>query len=423
MIKEVYPRVYPVACDQTIYVRLKAETVEPVYARIFGMERYTVPHTPRYRIDEYDRHPFHKLENLGGGLYSLTYNFPYEQRYRLRFKIGETDLDETVDLYALQPDLLELQVYKGDTHLHSNCSDGDEAPLEVAVNYRKAGFDFIALTDHHRMWPSVELKKTVEKLTVQFTVIRAEEVHNESMGYFHIVNLGGSFSVNTVIEEDYSRADREVEALMETMEFPPEADPKACAWRKWIADQIHRGDGVAVMAHPFWTCFDEYNVQSADLVYAWRNGQFDALEVLAGNPMDGGNLTVALWADLRAEGVRIPVVGASDAHNSTGGSEYFNHHFSLVFAKDREDLLSAICQERAVAVNRRTDTDFFVFGSFRLVKYARFLLDCYFPGYQRLTLWHGMALAAAANGGTQAELAKTEDWLRAYKEKFFAAHR
>ena len=418
MVREVYPRVYKAGCSQTVYVKLKAEVTETVYVRIFGLEHYLVPHTPRYRIDEFDRHPFREMNNLGDGLYSLTYDFPFEQRYRLRFKIGQTVLEETEDLYALKEDLLSLQVYKGDTHLHSNRSDGESSPFEVAVNYRKAGFDFIALTDHHRMWPSVEAKEAVEKLTDQFTVIRAEEVHNENMGYFHIVNLGGSFSVNTCIEADYDRVDREVVALMETMEFPAEVDPKACAWRKWIADKIHEGGGVAVMAHPFWTCYDEYNVQSADMAYAWRNGQFDVLEVLAGNPMDGDNLTVALWADLRAEGIRIPVVGASDAHECTSDSAYFNHHFTLAFARDREDLLDAICQERAVAVNRRTDTDFFVFGSFRLVKYARFLLDCYFPGYYRLTQRHGKAMTAK---NPEQELAKTEGWIRDYKAKFFAS--
>lgn len=415
MIREVYPRVYQTGCEQTVYVKLQAEVVEPVCVRIFGMEQYTAPHTPRYKINEYDRYPFRETKNLGGGLYSLRYDFPCEQRYRLRIKIGETVLEAAEDLYAVGEDLLGLQVFKGDTYLHSSRSDGESAPFEVAVNYRKAGFDFIALTDHHRMWPSVEAKEAVEKLTDQFTVIRAEEVHNEDMGYFHIVNLGGSFSVNTYIEEDYVRADKEVEALMETMEYPPEADPKACAWRKWIADKIHEGGGVAVMAHPFWICFDEYNVQPADMVYAWRSGHFDALEVLAGNPMDGDNLTVALWAELRAEGVRIPVVGASDAHCCTDGDKYFNHHFSLVFAKNREELLDAICRERAVAVNRRSDTDFFVFGSFRLVKYARFLLDCYFPGYYLLTRRHGQALAAESGEA----LTKTEGWLREYREKFF----
>ena len=417
MIQEIYPRVYQAGCSQTIYLKLTAEVTEEVSVRIFGMERYTVPHTPKYRIDEYDRHPFRPAANLGGGLYSLEYDFPFEQRYRLRIKIGETVLEEAADIYALEEDLKALQVFKGDTHLHSNRSDGEGTPFEVGIHYRKAGFDFIALTDHHRMWPSVEAKEAFEKLTDQFWVIRAEEVHNQDMGYFHIVNLGGSFSVNDYLEADPLRMEAEVEAIRQANVYPPEVDPKACAFRNWIANKIREGGGVAVMAHPFWTCFDEYNVQYPDLIYAWRNGQFDALEVLAGNPMDGDNLTVALWADLRAEGVKIPVVGASDAHESTGDSDYFNHHFSLVFARDKDELLNAICQERAVAVNRRTDTDFFAFGSFRLVKYARFLLDLYYPGYVRLTARHSQALAAGEKGTAERE--KTERWLREYREKFF----
>ena len=84
MIQKVYPRVYRAGCRQTIYLQLKAEVAEAVSVRIFGMERYTVPHSPQYRIDEYDRHPFYETQNLGGGLYSLEYDFPYEQRYRLR---------------------------------------------------------------------------------------------------------------------------------------------------------------------------------------------------------------------------------------------------------------------------------------------------------------------------------------------------
>ncbi len=417
MIREVYPRVYRSGCKQTIYVKLKAEVVEEVSVRIFGMERYTVPHSPMYRIDEYDRHPFRVTANLGDGLYSLEYDFPFEQRYRLRIKIGDTVLEEAEDIYALDADLKDLQVFKGDTHLHSNRSDGEGTPFEVGVNYRKAGFDFIALTDHHRMWPSVEAKEAFEKLTDIFTVIRAEEVHNRDMGYFHIVNLNGSFSVNDYIEADQERTEAEVRRIMEAHTFPADVDPKACAYRMFVANKIREGGGLAVMAHPFWICFDEYNVQYPDLVYAWRNGQFDALEVLAGNPQDGDNLTAALWADLRAEGIRIPVVGASDAHSCT--IPLFNNHFSLVFAKDSGDILQAIKEERSVAVSRRADDDFFVFGGFRLVKYARFLLDLYYPGYQSLADRHAQALAAARDKGTTAELAKTEGWIREYKEKFF----
>lgn len=417
MCLNVFPKVYKTGCSQTIHIQFDEPMHETVSVRIIGMEHYTVPHTPVYRIDELHRHPFREMKDEGGGTYSIDFDFPYEQCYRLSIQIGKTVLTPSQELYAVGADLFGLQVFKGDTHLHSCRSDGQGTPFEVAVNYRRAGFDFIALTDHHMMHPSVEAKEAVEKLTDQFTVIRAEEVHNRSMGYFHIVNLGGSLSVNDYIEADHERADREVEQLKQQMQFPAEADPEACAWRKYIADKIHEGGGLAVMAHPFWIYGDEYHVQSADMIYSWQNGHFDALEVLAGNPQDGDNLTTALWADLRADGIRIPVVGASDTHSFTADGTLFNVHFTLIFAKDRESLLPAIEKEMSVAVSRKTDTDFFVFGSFRLVKYARFLMDHYYPGYQKLADLHGQALAAAAEA--VAPLKNIEQQIQKYREEFF----
>lgn len=417
MKTEVFPKVYQTGCRQTIHVQFAKPVSETVSVRIIGMEQYTVSHTPIYRIDELHRHPFREMEKQSDGTFSIDYDFPHEQCYRLSFKIGETVLEPAEEVYAVKADLFGMQVFKGDTHLHSCRSDGQGTPFEVAVNYRKAGFDFIALTDHHMMHPSVEAKEAVEKLTDQFTVIRAEEVHNRGMGYFHIVNLGGSFSVNDYIEEDHDRAGREVEQLKQQMEFPADTDPGACAWRKYIADKIHEGGGLAVMAHPFWIYGDEYHVQTEDLVYSWQNGHFDALEVLAGNPQDGDNLTTALWADLRSTGIRIPVVGCSDSHSFTKVDTLFNVHFTIAFAKDREGILPAIKNEMSVAVGRRTDTDYFVFGSFRLVKYTRFLMDHYYPGYQKLTELHSRVLAADTD--RTSALKNTEQQILAYKAKFF----
>ena len=47
--------------------------------------------------------------------------------------------------------------YMGDLHVHSCRSDGREDPAIVAANYRKAGFDFMALTDHERWYPSDDM--------------------------------------------------------------------------------------------------------------------------------------------------------------------------------------------------------------------------------------------------------------------------
>ena len=130
---------------------------------------------------------------------------------------------------------------------------------------------------------------------------------------------------------------------------------------------------------------------------------------------NGNNIQVALWADLRADGVRIPIVGASDSHSTTKSNSLFNKQFSIVFARSAEEIPDAIKAERSVAVLRRSDSDFEVFGSFRLVKYARFLLDEYLPLRLPLAVRHAEALAKRESKDIQT----IEEELRSLDRLFF----
>ena len=38
--------------------------------------------------------------------------------------------------------------YKGNLYMHTTMSDGVLSPEEAVVRYRRAGYDFVALTDH-----------------------------------------------------------------------------------------------------------------------------------------------------------------------------------------------------------------------------------------------------------------------------------
>ena len=64
-------------------------------------------------------------------------------------------------VYAVNDDLFGKRAYKGDLHSHSVYSDGSEHYTEVAANYRSSGFDFMALTDHYRRFPSLLMQKEV----------------------------------------------------------------------------------------------------------------------------------------------------------------------------------------------------------------------------------------------------------------------
>ncbi len=420
---KISPKVYGSNKRQKIYVKVSGEpycTAIPAEIRIQPLEQYSVRHSVDYCIKEPERYEYMQMTMIEDCLYECEYDFSAEQKYGVTFRVGDVFRYETY-IYAVDEDLAALKPLRGDTHVHTSGSDGREDPFTVACNYRRAGFDFIAVTDHHKMPPSVELKKEIDSLTSAFTVFRGEEVHNKDMGYFHIVNFGGEISVNDIIETDDDYVNAEVERIIKSRSFDKGADPYYCAYRIFIAEHIRKGGGLAILPHPYWPCFGEYNCQTADTRYLLRSGCFDAFEVIGGCDRvgNGDNLQVALWQELCAEHGYIPVVGASDSHTSVEGDGLFNKHFSIVFAKDASEIKAAIKEGRAVAVNRRSDNEFFIFGKFRLVKYARFLLDEYFPLYAKYTADHAELLASSRENDVAVALRAEEAKITKYQTEFF----
>jgi hypothetical protein len=59
---------------------------------------------------------------------------------------------------------------KGNTHTHSNLSDGDSPPATVAAHYQDLGYDFLVLTDHNR------ISNFSQYSTIDFLCIDGEEI-------------------------------------------------------------------------------------------------------------------------------------------------------------------------------------------------------------------------------------------------------
>ena len=414
-VESIFPKVYSSHSTSRVSIKLSEYSGEKITIKIQPMEAYSIPHTPVFRIDEEDRYPYLAAQGEND-LRDVDFSFIEEQRYSVRVKADEEIIYHGY-LYALDEDLSGLTAYKGDTHLHSCRSDGEGTPFEVAVAYRAANYDFIAITDHHRYAPSLEAREQLSPLTDLFTVFPGEEVHNKDMGYFHIVNFNGSSSVNDIIETDDEYVEGEIERILKSASLPENVDKRSMAYRIFVSEHIRKCGGVSIFAHPYWDVFGEYHCQTSEAVAHLRRGDFDALELLAGcdRTGNGNNIQVALWADLRADGVRIPIVGASDSHSTTKSNSLFNKQFSIVFARSAEEIPDAIKAERSVAVLRRSDSDFEVFGSFRLVKYARFLLDEYLPLRLPLAVRHAEALAKRENKDIQT----IEEELRSLDRLFF----
>ena len=122
---------------------------------------------------------------------------------------------------------------------------------------------------------------------------------------------------------------------------------------------------------------------------------FDAYELVGGMGVDGVNMSVAMWNDLRAYGLNISVVGSSDVHTLEGKN--FAYHFTVVFAKDNtpEAVIQAVRDGYSVAVEMsggEDDREYRCYGSMRLVIYTQFLLGGYFKRTAQITAGEGVAM-------------------------------
>lgn len=417
---KLYPRVFRSDRTGRVYFPSERELTKPEI-KIQPMEKYGIAHTRAYRIDEEGRYPYAPLEKNDTGLYYTDYDFCDEQKYNVKIRDGEELIFQGY-IYSVKDDLRRLNVYKGDTHLHTCRSDGKGTPFEVGLDYRRAGFDLIAVTDHHKYFPSLEAIDAFSPLTELFKVYTGEEIHNGPMGYFHIVNFGGKTCTEDKIFSSDPYVIGEVDRIMSERDLSGSPDPRGTAYRIYVADKIRSMGGVAILAHPFWEVLGEYHMQTEELMYLLRNRIFDAMELVASCDGNGNgiNLQEAVWQQMLEEGIRVPCVGASDAHTThpTKPDEHFNIQFTLFFAPDISSAKEAILSGNTVAVVQRSTHDFRVIGSFRLVKYARFLLDEYFPRYLELTQAHAEAMATA-DGKRTPEIDYAEEQLKLYHFEFF----
>ena len=159
---ELYPRVFIENKKQTVYFSLDSEGA--VEIKIQPMEVYYIPHSIPPRLMEENRYPYISAERVGNCLYSVEYEFPVGGRYSVRIREGE-EIFFSGYLYAIDTELATLRPFKGETHCHSKSSDGALPAIELMTSYLAAGFDFAALTDHHRFAPSVNVKEDMASLS------------------------------------------------------------------------------------------------------------------------------------------------------------------------------------------------------------------------------------------------------------------
>jgi predicted metal-dependent phosphoesterase TrpH len=406
---EVCPKVLPANNRGTI-------TIRPLgHHAAFALEtRYTItviPMNETNRNDKAHAYPAYEAGSTDGSL-SFSHQFGGEGQYCLRIvpQVEKMPRGFPLELrvYAVEEDLYRLRPYRGDLHAHTCYSDGREAPAIVAANYRKAGFDFLAITDHERYEPSIEAINAYRDTPLDIRLFPGEEVHPQENST-HYIHFGGTSSVNKLMRSDWARYHREVAEIAAGLDIPESLNRKEFASCQWVCREIHKAGGLAVMVHPHWIDDRAYHVREDMAAYMLKAKCFDAFELIGGQTLQENLPQVALWQQLRAEGNVMPVLGNSDSHGTVNGA-WFNLAMSIVFAESPElpAIMDAIRQNRSVALEQYKFEPYGreplprMYGEYRYVMFALFLEEEYFPIHDELCFEEGRLMKDYVCGNPKA---------------------
>ncbi len=417
---KLFPRV--ILADKTTELRLSGDELTDgakVIISVQSMEKYNVPHSKDYRIDE-DKRLIGEEITVKNGEAKFSFTPFGEQRHRVYIDTGARKA--AFEIYSLKEDLYKLTPFKGDTHLHTTESDGLFTPTETVSAYYEAGFDYMAITDHHTYKGSAETAATMDKIAKYFKVYPGEEVHNRGMGYFHIINFGASASVNEIINADpngvFEQITQNAAEIKNQYALPDCIDEKEFSFRLWVSQKIREFGGLSVLCHPYWDAYGEYNMQTPMLEFLLEKGIFDAFEVVDDDDHTGNgvNLQTAMYNEMRANGIKVPIVGASDCHSVV--SEIFDKFFTYAFCESVDGVKQAVKDLKTVAIER-IGNEYRVYGPFRLVKYARFLCDNLEPEIKAIRKGTASKIAEAIENESAEITAKIESVSQDYKKAFF----
>lgn len=441
---DIFPKVFPTdTCVRFTVKPLGGHAAFEAGAEhtvsIYAMDKGDPARYPeRHNLTEY------KVTPDGDGCIRVTHTFRGESEYYVRiFKEGARIVQLSV--YAVLPDLVGRYPYMGDMHMHSTMSDGKEHPYIVAANYRKFGYDFMAITDHRKFYPSLETLNFYSDLNLDIRFYTGEEIHLPGND-IHIVNFGGDYSINGLLESSQQficrgadpkwrsingscpdvltvpQYEEEVNALIETLNIPDGIEKFQYASCVWILNHIRKAHGLGIFAHPYWIS-NVFQVPETFIDYLFETHPFDAFEVFGGEPyFEQNGFQAAKYYEFREKGIKVPIVGNTDSHGSTEYNPIMKTARTVVFAKEntRDEIVSSVKNFYNAAV-QDIGEHLEVLGDLRMMKYAWFLLTNYFPLHDELCFEEGRLMKEFACGDAEAgdELRRISGRTQKLREKYF----
>lgn len=417
---DIFPKVVPEGRETTVTLQSLGR-----HADFREGETYRIRVYPMNRSNEdFTLEKWHRDVRAERKRLSFTFLYEEEQEYNIVVFDRQERYVVEMRVYCLKEDLFSLIPLKGDLHVHSFRSDGLEAPEIVAANYRKAGFDFMTISDHELMYPSREAIECYQDAALDLLIVPGEEVHTPD-NKVHVVNFGGEISVNDLYRQDREGYYREVEQIRQGLEGIDPEDSFQYAASVWAFDKIRENGGLAIFPHPHWITDYCYHIPLKLVKAFFQNKVFDAFELIGGQSLHENAMQVNMYNELRARGLSMPVVGSSDSHG-TVNSEWFQIGKTVALAREnsKEAIIEAIRDNKAAALEQYAVSNGEgrprVYGPFRIASYVEFLINEYFPLHDELCYEEGRVMKDYVNGAEGAKEAlealhgRTKEMIRKY---------
>ena len=443
---DIYPKVFLGDCEQTVTIqplgthvkfRSDVEYQVEIIAVAEGNQRFFPERNSSRYINV-------KISEDGCLRICTVWNGEGEHLIFVREE-KETNPILRCSVYSLYSDMAGRIPLRGDLHMHTCESDGKEGPAFVAAHYRGYGYDFLAITDHYSYYPSLEAMEALDGVS-DFTLVPGEEVHSP-FNDLHYVNFGGTYSINALITPNPNQKkagddlkyrsingvapetmskDEFKEMLHQrakTVELEHESERLWYVNLEWIYEHIKKNEGLGIFVHPDWRC-PAVHVPEEFTEFIYKKRPFDAFEVLGGESMFSHNgYQTAFYYEMKAQGYDYPIVGSTDSHGCTEYNANACICSTIVFAKEntKEALIQAIKEKHSVAVDT-ISKEYRLVGDYRLMKYASFLMEYYFPLHDEVCKAEGYYLGRYLAGDEKAKeiLAAMKGQIPAMQQKYIA---
>jgi hypothetical protein len=441
---DIFPKVIPVGKEVSITVKPRGGHAAFDQKKEYTVAIHTTTEGNPTTYPNRNNYAAYQMSPSEDGCFHIVHTFKKESEYYIRIILEDKRLVQ-LSVYAVADDLVGRYPYIGDMHMHSTRSDGKEHPFIVAANYRRAGYDFMAITDHRKYYPSLETRNFYAPLHLDVKFYPGEEIHLPGND-IHIVNFGGDYSVNGLLdcsqqylskgadpkwrsltgicpdvmtEEQYRD---EVNALAETLDIPENVEKFSYASCVWICNHIKKANGLGIFAHPYWIS-NVYQVPEDFTDYMFETHPFDAFEVFGGlTYFQQNGYQVQKYHDYRAKGIQVPIVGNTDTHGSTPYNADWHSARSMVLAYEntRDEIVGAVKSFYNVAI-QDIKNHVEVLGTLRMMKYCWFLYEHYLPIHDELCFEEGRLMKEYACGDEEAgeDLRRISGRMDQLRKKYF----